>query len=109
MEKAVVYLLNKLEGIGKAHKELYDTDVKEQTAQWFIEIFFNGNTTASPPMKYGMFSDEGNKAIQAAFRDFAGQLMRSGDFGSKADDEKWIVLRSSATIHGTPAEDFLEH
>lgn len=107
MEAAVIQLLNRLEEIGRTHEELYDTDVREQTGRWFMELFFNGHVGLPPPAEYGMFSENGNAAVQAAFIEFAERLRESSSFVLLPEAEKWRIFKEVTTaVTGEPVEAF---
>jgi hypothetical protein len=59
-----------------------------------------------PRLEYGMFSDEGNKALQAAFADFAEQLAELRNIMALAEEEKWKTIRAATTVSGQRAETF---
>jgi hypothetical protein len=106
MEKVLLHLLNTFEEIGVSQAELYDTDVKEQTSERFVQLFFLGDTKSLGAAEYGMFSALGNQAIQSAFEVFASHLAKSDEFAAADDVAKWRIFNSVVTHHGQLAVHF---
>lgn len=104
MINALNELLNNLEAIGEICPELYDTYVKEQTSSALIEILFHQYSQYQIPNSFGMFSEEANKEIQIAFKNFANQCRDIDyDFNEKLD---LLGPEGSATTKGQISECF---
>src|SRR5262245_65396051 len=106
MERALLDLLNRLEDIGRDHTELYDTDVKEQTGERFVQVFFVGSPEPAAGTEYGMFSEKANAAIHDAFSNFAKQLAQSQEFAAANEESKWRTLNAAVTNGRQIAENF---
>lgn len=83
---ALEQLLSSLEKIGDNHTELYDTDVKEQMCEAFIEIYFRNNVEYEVPDSFGLFSGDANQQVWAVFVDFRNQYtLFNSDLKSKLE------------------------
>src|SRR5262245_14397064 len=97
MQRALLDLLNRLEDIARDYPELYDTDVKEQTSERFVQVFFFGSHEPAVRTEYGMFSEKANSAIHDAFSNFAKQLAQSQEFAAANEESKWRILSAAVT------------
>lgn len=68
--KALKTLLDDLEVIGMEHMEVEDTDVREQMYAVIYHGFIEQTPGAALPDTFGMFEDEGNRAVKSALRRF---------------------------------------
>ncbi len=112
MEEILRALLEQLERIGKAHEELYDSDVRQEIGNSLMDGFVRTHADHPVPQEFGMFTPEGNGEVRAAVADFI-----------DAASEKAVELRISCfhdrlaalqnrtvhTQHGYDYEEFLGH
>jgi hypothetical protein len=70
MPKALKQLINALDKVFAEHKEVGDTDVREQMYYAVHKGFIAPRHGYALPAKFGMFSDEGDKKVRAALQKF---------------------------------------
>lgn len=70
MEAALLRLLERLERIGEAHPELYDSAVREALRDAMIDGFARLKPDYVAPSTFEMFTSEGDEKVRAAFEEF---------------------------------------
>jgi hypothetical protein len=70
MKKALKQLFNALDKVFEAHEEVGDTQVREEMYDAVRKGFIVPTPGYKLPVKFGMFSDEGDKLVRAALQKF---------------------------------------
>jgi hypothetical protein len=70
MEQVLARLLSRLLIISQAHKEVYDTDVRERLDDPIYHGFLIPNPSYELPDDFALFSEEGNRAVKEALAEF---------------------------------------
>jgi hypothetical protein len=70
MKQLLRRLLNRLERVGEAHPEIFDTDVREAMGGAVFDGFVRPRTGFLLPDDFAMFSPEGNLAVREALAEF---------------------------------------
>src|SRR3954469_20552364 len=77
--QAVSWLLNQLEVISHQHRELTDTDVREALHRTINYYFVWGHAPSQVPVRYGMFTREGDQQVSDVVRQFVREASRCAD------------------------------
>ena len=112
LKDSVRKLFNALESIGKAHEELYDTDVREQLAETLYFGFVWAHPMPSQPVTYGMFSAEGDAAVAKAVSVFLKEAIRLANeehVGAGRPRHAALQNASILTRSGQSYENFIGH
>jgi hypothetical protein len=70
MKRALLQLINALDGVFEEHEEVGDTDVREQMYDAVHKGFILPQAGYSLPPKFGMFTDDGDKLVRLALQKF---------------------------------------
>jgi len=65
-QKALYFLLNELEGVGKVYGEIYDIECREQITHAILNIFVFEKEGYLMPQNFGLYHEDGNKAVYIA-------------------------------------------
>jgi hypothetical protein len=66
MKAELKTLLNELEDVGRAHEELYDSEVRERMGEVIFLGFLKPEEGYQPPTDFGLYSDEANERVRKA-------------------------------------------
>jgi hypothetical protein len=75
MDEALRQLLEALESVGEEHEEIYDTDVRERMYDAVISVLIDPKDGYVFPTEFGMFTPEGNAAVQQVLVQFLPPLV----------------------------------
>jgi hypothetical protein len=70
LQQALQTLLEQLLEISEQHGELFDTVVREQMFEAAMNSFMKPKPGFALPAKFGMYEDEGNKAVKRALQQY---------------------------------------
>ncbi|MCI4569030.1 hypothetical protein [Lysobacter sp. CFH 32150] len=70
MKNALKKLIDDLDAVAVEHEEVSDTDVREQMYDAVHKSFIAPRPGFSLPESFGMFSDEGDRKVLIAIREF---------------------------------------
>ncbi|NLX96621.1 MAG: hypothetical protein GXY83_10630 [Rhodopirellula sp.] len=72
MDELLRRLLNRLEGIGKVHEELYDSEVREQMSEAVFQGFIRMKDRYEAPGEFGLHTPEANREVRDALLEYIG-------------------------------------
>jgi len=70
MGETLFELLKRLETIGDAHEELYDSEVREQMGDAIVAAFIRPVDGYVLPTDFGLYSPEANAEVRSAIGDY---------------------------------------
>jgi hypothetical protein len=112
LKDTVEKLFNALEGIGEAHEELYDTDVREQLAETLYFGFVWGHPLPEGPVTYGMFSTDADAAVAGAGSAFLKEaVLEANAEGIVVGERRHAAIQDAnvVTKNGQMYDSFIGH
>ena len=79
MKDTLKKLLDRLDEIGSEHRELFDSDVRQNMSNAIIDGFVRNRTGYEIPNDFGMFTDTGNTAVKTAIATFIEMAIRDAE------------------------------
>ena len=112
IKRALKQFLTALDRIFEQHEELGDTAVRERMAEAVFKGFIRPEAAYTLPVRFGMFSDEGDQLVQAAIRKFLGhpEVVAAGK-KLKTAEERLLAFQDNEvkTAEGTEFSEYFGH
>jgi hypothetical protein len=106
---AIKTLLNDFESIWSIHREVDDTDVREQTYRVVFLGFIDQDPDFTLPDEFGMFEEEGNQGVKEALAKFLpAAVSEAKKLGLRTPEQRFDVFENGRITSdgGKPTDDF---
>ena len=96
MEELLRQLLNRLEGIGNDHEELYDTECREQMSDAVMKGFVRAASNYDLPHEFGLHSTEANRAVREALLEYVDRASaKASELGLSGFHDRLAAFQNS--------------
>jgi hypothetical protein len=108
MDHFLILLLNRLEEIGEANREIYDSESRDKMSDAVINGFVRPLDHFVLPATFGLFSDVGNAKVHAAIEEYIKSAAPEAHrLGLDSPDDRLAAFQNS-DIHTARGQKYFD-